>query len=225
MGGNYPDYPTNKPGHAFIWHTQLSICLQRTPLQKSGEQKEAPAAHWIGISEYYDISARHPLMSLGVIMFTWTWNKTTKLIYSEDDLLYSKTAREFIALWHSLALNHAVKVQSSRRMKPLMWRHLYCTLIASSCYGICILHFKWETQSLITKCHNKWLQIINNINYHCAPYSFTKQSMRVESFFFHQDPINSMQLPNSWWHFDSKSSLLSSVSIIKIRCCNHLSLQ
>ncbi|XP_026151182.1 cyclic AMP-dependent transcription factor ATF-2 isoform X6 [Mastacembelus armatus] len=35
-------------------------------------------------------------------------------------------------------------------------------------------------------------------------------------FFFHQDPINSMQLPNSWWHFDSKSSLLSSVSIIKI---------
>lgn len=42
---------------------------------------------------------------------------------------------------------------------------------------------KYETQSLITKCHNKWLHIISNINYHCAPYSFMKQSMRVESFF------------------------------------------
>lgn len=139
VGGNYPDCPTNKPGHAFTWHTKLSICLQRTPLQKPREQREALAARGTRISVCYDISDSHPLMSLGVIMLTWTWNKTTKLIYSEVDLLHSKTAREFIALWHSLALNHAVKVQSRRQTKPLMRRHLYCTLIASSCYGICIL--------------------------------------------------------------------------------------
>jgi len=175
--------------------------------------------------EYYDTSNSHPLMSLGVILHTWTWNKITTLIYSEVDLLHGKTAREFIVLWHSLALNHTVKVQSGRQMKPLMWRHLYlhfnCFLLLWNLY---LTLSNTKPRSLITKWHNKWLHIINNINYHCAPYSFTKQSMRVV-FFSHQDPINSMQLPNSWWHFNSKSSLLSSVCIIKIRCCNHLSLQ
>lgn len=104
----------------------------RTPLQKPREQKEAPAAQETRISEYYDTSASHPLMSLGVIMLTWTWNKTTKLIYPEVDLLHSRTAWEFTALWHSLALNHMVQVQWRRQMKPLMRGHLYCTLIASS---------------------------------------------------------------------------------------------
>lgn len=180
-----------------------------------------------GFLEHYDISASHHLMLLGVIMLTWTWNKPTKLIYSEVDLLCSKTVRGFIALWHSLALNHTVKVQSWRQTKPLMWRHfvLHCNCIFLPWNPIFTLS-KYESPSLITKCHKKWLHIISNINYHCAPYSFMKQSMRERSLFFlHQDPINSMQLPNSWWHFDSKSSLLSSVSIIKIRCCNHLSLQ
>lgn len=59
----------------------------QTPLQKPREQKEAPAARKTRLSEYYDTSASHPLMSLGVIMLTWTWNKTTKLIYPEVDLL------------------------------------------------------------------------------------------------------------------------------------------
>lgn len=183
-------------------------------IQKPREQKEAPAARGSRIFEYCDTSASQPLMSLGVIMLTWTWNKTTKQIYSEVDLW----AREFSALTFTCTKSHGQSL-----VKKTFVLHFSCILLLWN------LYFTFsKTQPLITKCHNKWLHIISNINYHCAPYSFMKQSMRVESFFFffpHQDPINSMQLPNSWWHFDSKSSLLSSVSIIKIRCCNHLSLQ
>lgn len=104
---------------------------RQTPLQEPREQN-APAARKTRLSEYYDTSASHPLMSLGVIMLSWTWNKTTKLIYPEDDLLHSRTAWEFTALWHSLALNHTAQVHWRRQMRPLVWGHLHCALIASS---------------------------------------------------------------------------------------------
>ena len=39
---NYPEYLTNKPGNAFVWHTEPSICLQGSPFQRAERSSAEP---------------------------------------------------------------------------------------------------------------------------------------------------------------------------------------
>lgn len=115
---------------------------------------------------------------LGVIMFTWT----SRLIYSDVGLLHIEAALGFFS---TLSAPHTHTHKSTLpwwQMKTLRMftSHIKSIFLFS---GICVFHLKYESQSLITKCQNKWLHIINNINDGGAPYSCMKQSMRVEAFF------------------------------------------
>lgn len=74
------------------------------------------------------ISASRPFTSLGVIMHSWTWNKTTKLIYTEVDLLHGQNSeRVYSALTFMCSKSHG---QSP--VLQISWRNLLCAHICNT---------------------------------------------------------------------------------------------
>lgn len=91
--GGSPDSLTGKPGHDLTWHLSCPSAYREPYFTNQGSRTNT----------YQNLTVSQcvgwaPVMSLRVIMFTWTCKKTTKLIYVEADLLRGKTARDFIAL-------------------------------------------------------------------------------------------------------------------------------
>lgn len=136
VGGNYPDNPTNKPGHAFTWHTKLSICFQWSPLQKLREQRDARAAQGTRIFRvlWYISSPLLNVVRSNNAHLNMEQNQLADLFWGWPSALLNSQG-VYSALTFTCTKSHG----QSPFMKPLMWRHLYCSLIASCC-GICTLH-------------------------------------------------------------------------------------
>lgn len=159
----------------------------------------------------------HPLfclIPLSVITDKWIqrWRENPLLIYAEFDLMRAEQARVFTTSWHTRVAHRTMGAQSIHRV---------CDVSEP--------HTQSNGPALITKCHFGGACFISYINYRASLHFCTSRRERAQAGFFrslpHQEPINSMQLQNSWWHLDHASLLLSCVCIIKIRCSNYLSLQ